>query len=155
MIPKPWGWLRRFCAKAEQLGFKFQGYNGSGHPKFVHTATGTVLSTSLTPSDWRVERNTIAEMERISGRKLPRDNAAHYSYKRVQRSDFRKTKGEAEAAAEIERLLAETDSMRNRFRALTELNTRTSAEEARRLVTKFEFCREELAHRHRHIDPLW
>lgn len=152
---KPWGWLRRFCTKAQQLGFEFQGYNGSGHPKFVHTASGTVLVTSLTPSDWRVERNTIADMERISGRKLPRDNAAHYSHKRVQRSNLCKTVNEIRACDEIDRLVSETESMRQRLQILTERNSRASAEEARRLVRKFEICRQELAHRHRHIDPLW
>lgn len=151
--PKP-GWLREFCDRVTPLGFAFDGYTGTGHPRFVHNESGAVVTASLTPSDFRSERNCLADMERISGRKLARDNAGHYKVRRVQRSDFRKTAGEVETAAEVDALVATAESMRRRFHELTAVGTRAAAEEARRLIVKFDIYRDELAKRHRHIDPL-
>lgn len=151
--PKP-GWLREFCKKVEPLGFTFDGYHGSGHPRFYCAEKDIHVTTALTPSDWRAERNSLAEMERISGRKIHRDNAGHYRHRRHAESDFRTTGHEREVSRQCEELLAECDSMRNRFALLAAQNTRTAAEEAKRLVAKFNHHKERLAEMHRHIPPL-
>lgn len=148
------GWFREFCEKVEPLGFVFDQYIGSGHPRFVHLESGAHVITSLTPSDWRAERNAIAEMERIAGRKLRRDNSGHYHHRRIQRADFRKSKTEIEAASDIDQLLAESEEIRCQFNALTKATTRNAAQEARRLMARFENCRNQLQQHYRHIPPL-
>lgn len=61
---------RDFLAKARALGFCFIGYATNGH-MILKCPRGTV-QVSATPSDWRTTRNELANLERISGRRLPR-----------------------------------------------------------------------------------
>lgn len=60
-------------AAAKALGFKFAGYDGSGHVTWVHP-NGARYSTPATPSEYRGVRNSIAALERLSGCKLARPN---------------------------------------------------------------------------------
>ena len=60
-------------AAAKKLGYKFAGYDGSGHIVWAHP-NGARYSTAATPSEWRGVRNAIAALERLSGRKIARPN---------------------------------------------------------------------------------
>lgn len=66
---------------AERLGFHFDGYTGSGHVRFRNPDIDRVYISAATPSDHRGWANAVAEMERMSGRKLPRQNSGHYRFK--------------------------------------------------------------------------
>lgn len=58
---------------ASALGFKFAGYDGSGHIVWAHP-NGARHSTPATPSEYRGVRNAIATLERLSGNKIDRPN---------------------------------------------------------------------------------
>ena len=58
---------------AKELGFKFAGYDGSGHIVWQHP-NGARYSTPATPSEYRGVANSIAALERLSGRKIDRPN---------------------------------------------------------------------------------
>lgn len=77
--------VRDVVRLAEQLGFCFQGYSGTGHVQLAH-ANGTVTIPS-TPSDHRWRANTLAHLEHVAGRKLPRVKHRK-SHKAPQRSGF-------------------------------------------------------------------
>lgn len=77
---------RELVALAEQLGFTLKGYAGSGHPVLAHPS-GAEVTIPATASDWRSRRNAIAQMERISGQKLPRAKSRR-SRKADQQSGF-------------------------------------------------------------------
>lgn len=59
------GDLRQLAIEAERYGFVFDGYGGSGHPRFRHRDTGDVRFSAATPSDWRSNRNLLAVMRRL------------------------------------------------------------------------------------------
>lgn len=56
--------LREILREAKKLGFRFDGYDGRGHPRLVHD-TGRRLSVAATPSDVAGSRNAVADMRRI------------------------------------------------------------------------------------------
>lgn len=112
--PKP-GFVRELCDKAEQLGFRFDGYNGNNHPRFYNEARNIHYTTSCTPSDWRSVRNAIAEMERLSGRKLPRQNAGKFRHVRTTQLVTGKSDREREVAGEVESLVAESQKLARRW----------------------------------------
>lgn len=58
---------------ATALGFKFAGYDGSGHVVWKHP-NGARHSTPASPSEYRGVRNAIAALERLAGLKLERPN---------------------------------------------------------------------------------
>lgn len=58
---------------AKELGFRFAGYDGSGHIVWQHP-NGARYSTPATPSEYRGVANSIAALERLSGRKIDRPN---------------------------------------------------------------------------------
>lgn len=58
---------------ATALGFKFAGYDGSGHVVWAHP-NGARYSTPASPGEYRGVRNAVAALERLSGNKLPRVN---------------------------------------------------------------------------------
>lgn len=64
---------REIVALAEQLGFTFDGYDGSGHV-ILSLPDGQRTSIPATLSEYRGRRNAVAALERLSGRKLPRAN---------------------------------------------------------------------------------
>lgn len=65
--------VRELVQKAEQLGFRYAGVAPGGHIALVHE-NGQTYYTAASPSDYRGQKNAIAELERIAGRKLPRVN---------------------------------------------------------------------------------
>lgn len=64
---------REVVAIAESLGFTFDGYDGSGHV-VLSLPDGQRISIPATPSEYRGRKNAIAQLERMSGRKIPRPN---------------------------------------------------------------------------------
>lgn len=74
------------------LGFTFEGYDGSGHV-VLSLPDGRRTSIPATPSEYRGRRNTIAALERMSGRKLPRAN-----HRRSRKSFAVKADPEVEAS---------------------------------------------------------
>jgi hypothetical protein len=64
---------RDFLKTAEQLGFEFVRKTGSGHMRLYNAEIGRHYTASFSPSDWRGRRNSIADMQRIAGRKLARN----------------------------------------------------------------------------------
>lgn len=62
---------REIVDLAHALGFTFEGYDGSGHV-VLSLSDGTRTSIPATPSEYRGRKNSIAALERLSGRKLPR-----------------------------------------------------------------------------------
>lgn len=94
--------LREFLAAAGVLGFQFDGYTGSGHMRLVHPQAGVYI-TAATPSDYRGVRNSLSDMERLSGVRLPRSNAAHMRFKPRDRAADQLREQRAAAARRAER----------------------------------------------------
>lgn len=148
--------LRDFDRKAEMLGFKFVGLTGNTHPRYHNADIDVTVTAPLTPSDWRSQANTLANMERLSGRKLPRGNSGHHSHKPV-RTVLNTNLSDTEAAA-VERataLVSEADDLREKWYALLAGPTnRTTAGEARNILDSYERVRRKLETLHRIIPPL-
>lgn len=146
--------LREFTHKAELLGFTFDGLTGGSHPRYRHAESGRVVVAAFTPSDWRSERNSLADMERVSGRKLPRPNAAKYRHRRTSRTDLTLSGTERAAVEETDRLLAQADLLRAEWDRQVANQDRTTAAAARQTLTDFEEVRRKLAALHRIIPPI-
>src|SRR5690348_11510902 len=112
--------LRKLIADGEKLGFKYIGqvFRG-GHIQFIHNETGERLTASSTPSSAYSWNHTRKDMERISGRKLPRDNKGKHVFRKCERLDLKRTEVEVKNSERIEELVAHADSLRQRFRSLT------------------------------------
>lgn len=110
---------REFIATAAQLGWSFVGMDGRGHLRLHHLATNQFYAAAATPSDGRSRRNTIADLERLSGRKLPRANSGHYHHQPVQALVVEQSAAERRASEETEALVAEAQSLRRDFNDLT------------------------------------
>lgn len=82
---------KRVIAAAEQLGWQVGATNGTGHIELTHPC-GAKYSTAATPSEWRGVKNSIADLERLSGQKLDRPNH------RRSRKTFSQVDPEVEAA---------------------------------------------------------
>lgn len=63
--------VRELINKVAPIGWSFAGYNHAGKVVLVHTS-GIKHTLAATPSDWRNEKNAIAELERLCGQRLPR-----------------------------------------------------------------------------------
>lgn len=72
--------LRQFIASAALLDHRFDGYTGSGHMRFVHPTAGIYIASS-TPGVRNCIRKQLFDMERRSGKKLPRANSGHHRRK--------------------------------------------------------------------------
>jgi hypothetical protein len=143
--------LSRFLTNVRALGYVVDGNDGNGHIRLRSEQTGDYYWASRTPSDYRARRNEIAELERLSGRKLPRQRAGKYRCRRQEVSDFEKTPAERTAAAEIDELVAEAEELRLQFAELR--HTRDGIAEDRRIIERFEDIRDRLAHQYYRIIP--
>jgi hypothetical protein len=45
--------ISEYAAVLNPLGFEFDGYNGRGHPKWLHRPSGRCISSPSTPGDQR------------------------------------------------------------------------------------------------------
>jgi hypothetical protein len=129
-----------FLAGAHALGFDPIGYDGNGHIHLENPDTGRRYSATSTPSDHRSRKNDLADLERIVGRKLPRQRSGHYQHHKVPVSNFQKSFTELAASAEVDELLAEAEGLKTRFAELA--RTRGAVAEARELVQRYEDIRD-------------
>lgn len=97
--------MRQFIAAAALLDHRFDGYTGSGHMRFVHPTAGLYVGSS-TPSDRNTFRKQLADMERRSGKRLPRSNAGHHRSKPVDKAARRRQEERAAQDRREERQLA-------------------------------------------------
>lgn len=146
--------LRRLINDASKLGFKYDGRTDSGHVVLLHDSVGRYV-TSGTASDWRAYQNALRDMERLSGRKLPRQKAGKFRFKKTTRLDLKRSVEEVRSANTVDDLLARADRIRDNFRRLTVQVSRANAEKARELLGEFEDVRDELASHHRVIEPIF
>lgn len=146
--------LRQFLRHAQQLGYVFDGFDGRNHVRLRNTTTGERYSAACSPSDFRSQRNALAWLERLSGRKLPRPNSGHYKHRRQPQVDTTQSAAERRASEHVAALVAEADSVRQRIKHLMAEPTRDAAAEARRALAKFEHLRRRLAQRHHIIAPI-
>jgi|GEM_PF-3307738 len=148
------GALREFLKDAEQLGFMFAGYNGKNHVQLQHI-NGYRYAAPLTPSDWRSRRNTIADLQRISGRKLPRQNAGKHRHRRQAQLNTTLSPAERQASDLIAELVDEADTIAQRIDQLrAEPPTTRSAAEMRRHLTRHRSLRSQLRQMHRIVPPI-
>jgi hypothetical protein len=147
------GYLPEFLAQAERLGFRPAGHTGKGHPRLTN-GNGDSVTVPLTPSDFRSQRNALARMERLAGEKLPRPNSGHYRHRRQPQLNTTLSPTEKQASERVDALVAEADSLRQRFAELTAQPTRDTALEARRVLARFGRLRQLLAQRHHIIAPI-
>lgn len=93
--------IRDLVGKAALIGWTDTGeLDGRGHHVLRHES-GREWSIPATPSDHRSFRNTLADLERIAGRKLPRVKRSGMA-RRERRQRDRERAAEAERAAREE-----------------------------------------------------
>lgn len=78
---------RETVRAAKQLGFTYEGIDGRGHHALRHE-NGTPYRFPASGSDYRGPKNTLADLERIAGRKLPRPGRRRKSRKPIGGSGF-------------------------------------------------------------------
>lgn len=149
------GWLRQFCTKVATLGFTFDGYCGSGHPRFRHDDLDLVVTAPLTPSDWRSERNTLAYMERVTGRKLPRANAGHYRHQPKRHLTLVRDDDDERFGDNVAELLELCHILRTEWeRVIALAPSHATAATARKVIADYDEIRDRLAQLHQPIPPL-
>ena len=148
--------LRKLIADGEKLGFTYMGQKvHGGHLQFLHE-NGKRLTASSTPSSYSSWKQTRKDMERISGRQLPRDNkAGKRSFVKVERMDLRRSEQEIQSAEVIDRLVDRADIIRGEFRHLALSPNNRNAQRARDLLEEFTEIKDELTAHHRIISPIF
>jgi hypothetical protein len=63
---------KRIAAAARELGFTDPVLRPGGHYSVTHRDTGQQVFFAATPSDHRAADNTVSQLERVAGRRLPR-----------------------------------------------------------------------------------
>jgi hypothetical protein len=147
-------YLRDLLDQAEKLGFTAVGRAGNGHVRLRNAATGDHYSAAFSPSDPRTLQNTLAQLERLSGRKLPRPNSGKHRYRRQSQLDITLSPGEQRASELVAELVAEAESVRARIGQLAAEPTRDAVAEMRRAIAKFEHLRRRLRELHHPVDPI-
>lgn len=145
--------LSRLIDEAKKIGFEYAGQDGRNHIVLVNGDLR--YTTSFTTSDWRAHQNALRDMERMSGRKLPRQKTGKYRFKPSTPSSMRLSAEEIRDGAEVDNLLANAESMRQRFRELAKSANRREVQVARQLLEDFERVKEALADHHRVVDPIY
>ena len=62
----------RLINTAKELGFEDDGLDGRGHIVLRHVESGEITRIAASPGDYRGDKNALAYMERVSGKKLER-----------------------------------------------------------------------------------
>lgn len=146
--------VRDLIRKAETLGWVRDGFDGRGHPKLQHPVTGATYSVPSTPGDWRSTRNSIADLQRLSGRKLVRQRAGKYRAVKVDHLELHKSSLEVSAGAAVDELVAEADQLRDEFAKLAADGSRAAGAAARKVVARYEQVREAAERFHRVLPPI-
>lgn len=79
--------VRALVKDAEMIGWKFDGYDGSGHV-VLSNVNGQRTSIPSTPSEYRSLTNSRSLLERLAGRKFPRAGKRRASRKGEEVSGF-------------------------------------------------------------------
>ena len=148
------GYLREFLKDAELLGFTFAGYDGNNHVRLRNEATGATYPAPFSPSDWRSCKNNIAALERMSGRKLPRQRTGKYRHRRQTQLVTELSPAEQQTSGQVAALLEEADSVRRRIAQLVAEPSRDAAAEARRAIAKYSQLRRRLEQLHHVLPPI-
>ena len=128
--------------------------SGGSHVKLYNAEKNLTYYTSASPSDNRYERNALNDMERMSGRRLPRPNAAKYKTVKVTTTTMRMSDTETAAVAHTDELLAQADKLRGIWNNIIATSNRTHANVARLVLSEYEEIRSALSDKHRIIPPL-
>jgi hypothetical protein len=146
--------LRQFLTAAKQLGFTFDGFDGRNHVRLHNPDTGDRYSAAFSPSDWRSTRNALAALQRLSGRRLPRQRNGKYRHHPQPQLDTTQSAAEKRASVRVAALMEEAESVRRRIEHLAAEPTHSAIAEMRRALAKFERLRLRLAQMHHHIDQI-
>lgn len=123
--------MRQFIASAALLDHTFDGYTGSGHMRFLHPTAGMYIASS-TPSDRNTIRKQLSDMERRSGKRLPRAKSGHFRRKVTDREAERlREQRAAQERREERRTPARVSGQRNRSAVAAAI---TAAEQHRREI---------------------
>lgn len=142
--------VRELVAKAETIGWSCDGVlDGHGHYTLVHE-NGARFPIAATPSDVRSDKNAIASLERIAGRKTKRI-VRNRSHKKVERTDFDPAKASRANArwadrwgGDIEALHVKRDEQIAKMRELADNPTRCSAVEAKKALAEISALEDQL-----------
>jgi len=148
------GDIREFLNTVGKIGWTMVGYDGNNHLRLHHVATGHFHSVAFTPSDYRSRRNSLAILERLAGRKIPRPNAAHHRHSKQPITTMQRSDEERRRSEEINNLVAEAGELHQAWDALVHDPRPEDVPEARRIVKRYEHIRAVLAARHRIIEGL-
>lgn len=149
---------RDLIALAEKLGFTFDCILGSGHVRLVHP-NGPV-TIPATASDWRARKNSIAQMERVAGQRLPRAKTGR-SRKPVARTDFDVSTAARESAAwhatwghRVAALTERRADAIEEFRRLVAVGDRSAICKAREVLPVITACEDELRAMNQPCEPF-
>lgn len=121
---------------AEQLGGVCEGLDGRNH-YVVRFANGERARIAATPSAYSTYRNTLTDLQKISGRRLPKVQR-NRSRKSFARSNSRPTAAERERSAEVGELLAdlhaEAEQLQTEWDVLTANPSRDGVQRARDIL---------------------
>jgi len=148
------GDIREFLNTVGKIGWSMVGYDGNNHLRLHHVATNQYHSVAFTPSDYRSRRNSLAVLERLAGRKIPRPNAAHHRHHKQPITAMQRSYEEQRRSVEVDDLVAEADELRQAWDALAHDPRPEDVPEARRIIKRYEHIRAVLATRYRIIEGL-
>ena len=147
--------VREIIDKAELLGFRVDHIDGNNHYALVCDRTGEWVRVACTPSEYRATANVLADMERKSGRKLPRQRTGRASHKSMPRTVFVKSSAERSISERMDRIEAQAEQLRVRFMECAAGDrSRCDAKRARKCLDEFTSLRRVLEKHGRRIEPI-
>jgi len=137
---------KELVEKAKELGFEVEA--SKKHLRFVKDGK-VAATTSTTPSDWRAPKNTLAQLERVAGKKTERQKSGR-SRKNVKMAGYIDTftpDTQKQWSARIEQLINEHRELVLEFKILatapvTRTDINRAAEVIRRLSEIEDFLTE-------------
>lgn len=148
------GDTREFLNVVGKIGWNMVGFDGNNHIRLYHVATGQYYSAAFTPSEYRSRRNSLADLERLAGRKLPRPNAGRHRHHRQSVTAMQRSREEQRRIVEIDALVTEADELRQAWNEIAGSARPEDIPEARRILKRYQHIRELLATRYRIIEEL-
>lgn len=119
--------VRKFFDAAEKLGFSSPELLSSGHWRvYSDNGAGDPVTYCNTSSDWRSLRNAVSELERVSGRKLERQNGYRGGSAELRRQTAQRQRWNLPASM--------------RYRSKSEQFVRTASEDMIRRIGVVDVC---------------
>ncbi|AFO10174.1 hypothetical protein TAJ_50 [Mycobacterium phage Taj] len=144
---------RELVKLAALLGFDEVQVTKRGHPRFYNRDIDRFYVASFTPSDWRSRKNAVGEMERMSGRKVPRQKAGKIRHQQAHRSNLRMTAREQAASTEADDLEHRAEELRSEIADLIAEGTNAAYCAAAPRAREFADIRLQLEQRYYRIIP--